>query len=148
MEAGSNAPRQAPPPPPPVRLVERLADKLGSSAHSAAVFGQPVERDGVTVIPVAKARWGFGGGGGRPLVQPGETPPPPGAEPGERHGGRQGEGTRGGGGVAVAPVGFIEVRADGARFRRIVDQSAIISLAAMALVAAAMGWRIAVRLTR
>ena len=50
--------------------------------------------------------------------------------------------------MAVAPVGFIEVRADGARFRRIVDQTAIISLAAMALMAAAMGWRVAVRLTR
>ena len=74
MEADSSAPRQAPPPPPPVRLVERLADKLGSSAHSTAVFGEPVERDGVTVIPVAKARWGFGGGGGRPLAQPGEAP--------------------------------------------------------------------------
>jgi len=140
MEAGSNAPRQAPPPPPPVRLVERLADRLGSSAHSTAVFGEPVERDGVTVIPVAKARWGFGGGGGRPLAQSGEPP-------GGRPAGREGEGTGGGGGVAVAPVGFIEIRGDGARFRRIVDQTAIMSLAAMVLVAAAMGWRVAARLT-
>ena len=28
------------------------------------MFGDPVERRGITVIPVAKARFGFGGGGG------------------------------------------------------------------------------------
>ncbi len=141
MEAGSSAPRTAsspPPPPPPVRLVERLADRLGSSAHATAVFGEPIERDGVTVIPVAKARWGFGGGGGRPLAHPGEGP-------GEQPAGREGEGSGGGGGVAVAPVGFIEVSGDGARFRRIVDEGAIVTLAAMALVASAIGWRIAAR---
>jgi hypothetical protein len=38
--AGSTAPI-GPPPPPPVRLVERLADKLGSGAHASAVFGAP-----------------------------------------------------------------------------------------------------------
>ena len=42
-----------------------MAEKLGAVAKAATVFGEPVERDGVTVIPVAKARWGFGGGAGR-----------------------------------------------------------------------------------
>jgi len=140
MEAGSDPSRTAPPPPPPVRLVERLADRLGSTAHSTAVFGDPIERGGVTVIPVAKARWGFGGGGGRPLAHPGERP-------GERPAGPEGEGSGGGGGVAVVPVGFIEVRDDGARFRRIVDEGAIVALAALALVAAAIGWRIVARLS-
>jgi len=144
MEAGSSAPRTAstpPPPPPPVRLVERLADRLGSSAHATAVFGEPIERGGVTVIPVAKARWGFGGGGGRPLARAAEAAD-------ERPGGREGEGSGGGGGVAVVPVGFIEVRDDGARFRRIIDEGAIVALAAMALVASAIGWRITARFSR
>jgi uncharacterized spore protein YtfJ len=30
------------------------------------VFGAPVERDGVTVIPVAAIRFGIGGGGSDP----------------------------------------------------------------------------------
>src|SRR5450759_3168347 len=42
----------------------RLAERLGATAAASAVFGTPVERDGVTVIPVARVRWGFGGGGG------------------------------------------------------------------------------------
>jgi len=133
MEAGSDPSRMTAP---PVRLVERLADRLGSSAHSTAVFGEPIERGGITVIPVAKARWGFGGGGGRPLAHAGERPAGP-----------EGEGSGGGGGVAVVPVGFIEVRDDGARFRRIVDEGAIVALAAMALVAGAIGWRIVARLS-
>jgi hypothetical protein len=37
-------------------VVHRLAEKLGVHASAGAVFGQPVERDGITVIPVAKVR--------------------------------------------------------------------------------------------
>ncbi|HSS75824.1 MAG TPA: hypothetical protein VLV54_03680 [Thermoanaerobaculia bacterium] len=40
----------------------RLAEKLGVTARAATVFGEAVERDGMTVIPVAKARRGLGGG--------------------------------------------------------------------------------------
>ena len=63
-------------------------------------IGQPVERSGVTVIPVAKATWGFGGGSG--------------GEAGK-------EGAGGGGGGFVAPLGYIEVRESGAKFKRIRD---------------------------
>lgn len=162
MEAGSHL-MQAPPPPPAERLAERLAGKIGSSARATAVFGEAVERDGITVIPVAKARWGFGGGDGgqggvrRPgrvrragegraaeaqaAQERGESRSPEGREP-------AGWGGGGGGGVQIMPVGFIEVTPDGARFRRIVDQSAVIALGAMALVAAGIVWRVAARLER
>jgi uncharacterized spore protein YtfJ len=46
-------------------FVASLAEKLGATARAATVFGDPVERDGVTVIPVARARWGYGGGAGK-----------------------------------------------------------------------------------
>lgn len=78
-------------------LVERIAERLGAQARTTAVFGEPVEREGVTVIPVARAAWGFGGGSG-----------------GE---GTDQQGSGGGGGVVAKPVGYIEVRADGAEFR-------------------------------
>src|SRR3954447_13637191 len=51
--------------PSPGGFFEKLAEKLGASAQAAHIFGEPVERDGVTVIPVATARWGLGGGGGK-----------------------------------------------------------------------------------
>lgn len=45
-------------------LVERLAQLLSTSVTAQTVYGTPVERDGITVIPVARAAYGFGGGSG------------------------------------------------------------------------------------
>jgi uncharacterized spore protein YtfJ len=82
-----------------------MAEKLGAVARAATVFGEPVERDGITVIPVAKARWGFGGGAGQRRDQGSD--------------GTQEDGAGGGGGVQVTPVGFIEIKNDAANFRPI-----------------------------
>jgi uncharacterized spore protein YtfJ len=79
-------------------FVASLAEKLGATARAATIFGDPVERDGVTVIPVAKARWGFGGGAGRDGND---------------------DGAGGGGGAIVTPVGFIELKNGETEFRPI-----------------------------
>ena len=42
-------------------FTEHLAETIGAAARASAVFGEPVEGQGVTVIPVARAKWGFGG---------------------------------------------------------------------------------------
>lgn len=47
------------------RLLERLAELIGARAGVQAVFGEAVRQDGLTVVPVARLRWGFGGGSGR-----------------------------------------------------------------------------------
>jgi len=89
----------------------RLAEKLGVTARAATVFGEAVERDGMTVIPVAKARWGLGGGSGK-------------------HGiGGHREGIGGGGGVIVQPVGFIEMSNGESRFRPIVTPGTWLGIA-------------------
>jgi uncharacterized spore protein YtfJ len=85
-------------------FLERLADELAGSVCS--VFGSPVERDGVTVIPVAKARWGMGGG----AKSRGEVRPP---------------GSVGGGGAIVKPMGFLELSGGRTKFRPILDPSLI-----------------------
>ena len=79
-------------------FIGTMAEKLGAVARAATVFGEPVERDGITVIPVAKARWGFGGGEGHRKDE---------------------DGAGGGGGVQVTPVGFIEITNNTANFRPI-----------------------------
>jgi uncharacterized spore protein YtfJ len=84
------------------RIVERLAELVGGSAGASKVFGDAVERDGVTIVPVGRASWGFGGGAGKDQ-------------------GTGATGSGGGGGAIVRPLGFIEIRDGGARFRRIVD---------------------------
>jgi uncharacterized spore protein YtfJ len=83
-------------------LLQRIGQTVGDKAKVATIFGEPVERQGITVIPVAKARFGFGGGGGA----------------GAR-GGEKGSGGGGGGGAFVSPVGYIEVRDGTAQFKRI-----------------------------
>lgn len=86
-------------------FISTIAEKLGAVAKAATVYGQPVERDGITVIPVAKARWGFGGGGGQRKE--------------EGVDGKQEDGAGGGGGIQVTPVGFIEIKNHEANFRPI-----------------------------
>lgn len=82
-----------------------LAERLGATAGASAVFGAPVEQDGVTVVPVARARWGVGGGSGRGK--------------GKKGGDERGAGL--GGGVDASPVGFIELGPAGVEYRRIND---------------------------
>jgi len=99
-------------------LLRRIGETVGDHATVSTIFGDPVEREGITVIPVARARFGFGGGGGA------------GAGAGE------GSGGGGGGGVSVTPVGYIEVRDGTARFKRILGPSDLLALFAGASLAA------------
>ncbi len=45
-------------------MVEQLADDLKSYASTSSIFGEPIELQGATVIPVSKMSVGYGGGGG------------------------------------------------------------------------------------
>lgn len=90
-------------------FVERLAHQLGITANARHIYGEPIERDGVTVIAVAKAVYGFGGGRGKEEGQ---------------------EGSGGGGGVVLTPVGYIEMKNGETRFRRTVDFATLVPLIA------------------
>lgn len=98
-------------------FVERIAERVGGKASVRAVFGDPVERDGITVIPVAKVRWGFGGGAGTGPVAVGPGRPESLAASDATP---TGSGSGGGGGVSADPVGYLEIGPDGATFRPIV----------------------------
>ena len=99
-------------------FVERMAERVGSKASVRAVFGDPIERDGLTIIPVARVRWAFGGGAGRgPIaVGPGSGD---GATASTADEGMSGAGTGGGGGATADPIGYIEIGPDGASFKPI-----------------------------
>jgi uncharacterized spore protein YtfJ len=99
-------------------LVERIAHLINVHADAKQVFADPVERDGTTIIPVAKIQWGFGGGGlGHGAL--------------ERGGG--------GGGVRAMPAGFIVIRDGEAEFRRYRDTSDFAVIGAVALAGFVMG---------
>lgn len=107
-------------------FVSSLASRIGMRASASAVFGDAVTRDEVTVIPVAKVRWGFGGGAG--------------SDGGRDKDGNRAteEGSGGGGGVMASPLGYIEIRDGEAVFRRIKDVSAYVPIILASTFAAAV----------
>lgn len=106
-------------------LVNSLAARVGGFASASAVYGEPVDQEGVTVVPVARVRWGFGSGAGMGADDNGT-----------------GEPDFGGGGagmVGAHPIGFIELRDGEAEFRPIKDPAAP---AMLVLAAGAATWLI------
>lgn len=97
-------------------LLSMLAERIGARLGAATVFGAPVEREGVTVVPVAVARFGIGAGSG--------------TDPSK---GQEGEG--GGGGGSVAPTGYIELKDGRSRFVPVVHPTRMLTLICGAVVA-------------
>lgn len=100
-------------------LIASLADRLGARFGVSSVFGEPVERDGVTVIPVTSLRFGFGAGTG--------------SDPAKQ---QEGEGAGGGG--AVSAAGYIELKDGRSRYVPIVRPERIVALAFLAMLAILM----------
>lgn len=100
-------------------MLRELAERVGGSARAEAIFGEPVERGGVTVIPVAKLGWGLGGGS-----RPGSGKA---REPGPGEAREPGAGA--GAGMGLKPVGYVEIRDGETRFRPILDPTAVLGAA-------------------
>jgi len=73
-------------------MIEQLAEDLKSYASTSSIFGEPMELNGATVVPVSKMSVGYGGGGGE-----GE----------EGSSGDKGGGGGAGGGVKIEPAALI-----------------------------------------
>jgi len=95
-----------------------LAEAIGKMANATAVFGSPIIDGDRTVIPVAQAKFGLGGGDG--LIAKGL-----------------------GGGMMAKPLGFIVIDKNGVRFQKTPQPS----LASFAF-GVVMGLALAMRLTR
>jgi uncharacterized spore protein YtfJ len=77
-----------------------LRDLVSSATEAASVkrvYGQPIERDGMTVIPVATVGGGFGGGQGGAAAEAGE-------------GGEKPTSWGGGGAFSAKPVGVYVIK--------------------------------------
>jgi uncharacterized spore protein YtfJ len=88
-------------------LLQSLKDSILSQANVKAVYGDPIEAQGKTVIPVAKIVYGYGAGAGTGGV--GDTK-------------ARGEGGGGGGGARAIPVGVVEISGQQTRFIPITDR--------------------------
>ena len=112
-----------------VRQITAIPDQLGATA----CFGAPIERDGQTVIPVARVTFGYGLGFGR-----GSGPQNQRSTNGHVGEG-EGEGGGGGGGGGSAPVAVIHIKDGGVSVEPIVDSTRV-SLAGITLSAWIVFW--------
>ncbi|GGN71298.1 hypothetical protein GCM10010112_38530 [Actinoplanes lobatus] len=97
-----------------------ILERARAGAETAAagrVFGPPIERDGVTIVPVAVVSGGGGGGTGSGTA-PGDDP-----EAGDTP---QGEGSGGGFGFTARPAGIYVIRDGDAHWRPAVDVNKIV----------------------
>lgn len=101
---------------------DEILGQVRDTLNSRQVFGEPVERDGVVVVPVARVRGGGGGGGGAESAGSGDGSP-------SRGGG-------GGAGLEVRPVGVYVIRGDEVSWQPAVDVTQVVLRAqAVAVVA-------------
>ncbi|QLG50613.1 GerW family sporulation protein [Natrinema halophilum] len=84
-----------------------IGDRIQDHAGVTQVYGDPVEHDGKTIVPVAKVAYGFGGGyeseGREDVDTAGENRD-------------AGEGGGMGGGVWATPIGVVEITNQETRF--------------------------------
>ncbi len=105
--------------------IEGLKSALGDRLSAQVAYGEPVQVEGVTVIPVARVMLGFGAGGGvgeSVLSGNGEDAAAP-------------VGGGGGGGGLVQPLGFIEIDSTGARWVPLEPSRAELAIRALMLAA-------------
>jgi len=128
-----------------------MLEKIFAAAQPGAVFGQPVEAGGYTLITAAEVTSGGGFGVGMargPAPKPdAQQPPPAEAAPAARKQSIGGSGLGGGGGSMARPVAIIAVGPNGVTVRPVVDVTKVV-LAALTASAAMLGLRRAVRKAR
>ncbi|MEV0973642.1 spore germination protein GerW family protein [Microtetraspora glauca] len=107
-----------------IEMLEQAQDKPTVNR----VFGEPIVRDGVTVIPVARVAGGGGGGSGR---QEGDNP---------------GEGVGGGFGLGATPAGVFVIKDGDVRWQPVVDVNKLIVGGQVIVVVALLTLRTIARL--
>ena len=101
-----------------IRRIGTIQDEVGASV----CFGTPIEKDGHTIVPVARVSFGYGlgfGGGSGGKTAPGDF----GSEPQE---GGEGGGGGGGGGGSSTPVAIIDIAGDDLKVTPMVDTTRIV----------------------
>jgi uncharacterized spore protein YtfJ len=104
-----------------------LTKGIREALSARQVFGEPVERDGVTVIPAATVMGGGGGGGGEGVTQPSEESDE--AEP------QRQSGVGVGFGGVMWPAGAFEIRDGRVTWRPAIDVTRVLLMALVLAIA-------------
>ncbi|MEV7013741.1 spore germination protein GerW family protein [Streptosporangium sp. NPDC051022] len=108
--------------------VMEMIDQARDAASVKRVFGEPIVRGDVTVIPVARVSGGAGAGSGR------------------QEGGQPSENTGGGFGLGVTPAGVFVIKDSEVRWQPVIDVNRVILGGQLVAVAAFLMTRAVVRL--
>ncbi len=91
-------------------ILQSIAERFATTATVKQVFGEAIQANGRTIVPVARVEYRLGGGWGGGEQQENSSSPP-----------RKGGGGGGGGQVTAYPVGALEVSDAGVRFIHFFD---------------------------
>jgi uncharacterized spore protein YtfJ len=105
--------------------VQRTIEQAKDALTVRRVFGDPYEKNGVTVIPAARVQGGAGGGGGT---------------------GPEGEGKGSGFGLAAKPAGAYVIKGEDVAWRPAVDPNKMLIGAAVVAAAALLLARTALKI--
>ncbi len=109
----------------PSSRLKELTDKARDAITVKRVYGDPIERDGLTIIPVARVSGGAGGGGGGHFVE-------------DQSDGGQGFGF----GIKARPVGAFIVKDGTVTWHPAIDVTRIITVVCCVAVSYFLGgWR-------
>ena len=97
---------------------QELMGQVNDALQARRIFGDPYQKNGLTIIPVATVRGGWGGGGGQTA------------------GDQEGQGWGGGGGVTARPVGAFVVKGDEVTWQPTVDVNRIVLVGQLVAIAA------------
>ena len=109
-------------------IFKGITERLQTTANVESVYGDPIVAECKTIIPVARVRYGFGGGIGEGDDDNGSS---------MENGGSGG----GGGGVEVTPIGIIEVTPGDTRYISFEDRRRLIRAALVGLALGAIIFR-------
>jgi uncharacterized spore protein YtfJ len=109
-------------------LIDEVLAQARDTMTVRRVFGEPIERNGLTVIPVANVMGGGGGGGGEGPVLPGEAGSDPGASAKAVGLPQMASGSGAGFAVRATPAGAYIIKDGEVRWEPAVDMTRVIIL--------------------
>lgn len=112
---------------------EEILGRVRDAMRVEQVYGQPYEKDGVTIIPVARVMGGAGAGGG--------TGPTEGAVEGAAASAGPNTGSGWGFGAAAAPAGVYVIRDGIVTWEPAVDRNRVIFLAGLVTLVSVWAFR-------
>lgn len=106
-------------------LFDAVVERFEATGDARSVYGEPVELENKTVVPVARVGYGLGGGFGSGCDE----------DSGDEAGGL-------GGGISVTPIGVMEITPDGTRYVPLNDRRKLVGAG---LIGLALGLVIGLR---